>query len=122
MDGRVDEPVRAGEVDDDRVGRRHERGGRVVVEAAEDELGAGGQRLVVRDEDGQRPVPVAAEPRVERVGRLPGERVGSERDELEPGVREHPVERLLPGKAGCAEDGGRNHLRIMQKARIYATR
>ena len=51
----------------------------------------------------------------------PGERVGAERDQLELRVGEHAVERLLPGEAGRAEDGGRDHLRIMQKSRIYAT-
>src|SRR5207244_8232710 len=65
-------------------------------------------------------VHVAGEPRVERAGRLARERVGPERDQLEPGVGEPPVERLLPGEAGGADEGGRDHLRIMHISRIYA--
>ena len=38
-----------------------------------------------------------------------GERVRAERDDLEPGVPEHAVERLLAGIAGAAEDGGALH-------------
>ena len=46
--GRVGEAVRAGEVDDDCVRRRLERGRALVAEAAEDDVGAGCERLVVR--------------------------------------------------------------------------
>ena len=44
------------------------------------------------------------------------ERVGAERDELEPGVSEHAVERLLTGVAGGAEDRGGRHRRSMPEA------
>ena len=47
------------------------------------EVGAARERCLVRDEPRNAAPPVAAEPRVERVGRLPGERVGAERVELE---------------------------------------
>ena len=73
--------------------------------------------LGVRHEAGQR----AVQARIERAGGLARERVGAERDELEPGVPEHAVERLLAGIAGAAEDGGALHgenytgkLKIMQ--------
>ena len=46
--------------------------------------------------------------------RLAGERVGAERDELEPGMREHAVERLLACEARRPEDCRPNHSRIMQ--------
>ena len=75
----------------------------------------------------------AASAFVTNVGRLPfsrgssalrraaGERVGAERDQLEPGMGEHPVERLLAGVAGGAEDrGGRPSVRIMHNDAIYA--
>ena len=108
----VVEPVRAREVDDDGVGRRLERRRPLVLEAAEDELGSGRERLVVRDERRQR----AVQPRVEDARGRAGERVGAERDELQLRVREHAVERLLAGIAGGAEDRGRDAmLRIMHK-------
>ena len=91
IESRIGEPVRAAQVDDDGAVRRLERGGALVIEAAEDELRACGERLVVRNEVGH----VRAEPRIERRGRLSRERVGSERDELELRVCEHAVERLL---------------------------
>ncbi len=47
---RVGEPVRPGEIDHDRVARRLERRGLLVVEAEEEELGSGGERRLVRDE------------------------------------------------------------------------
>ena len=54
--------------------------------------------------------------RVERSRRPAGEGVGPERGELEPGMAEHAVERLLPGVAGRPEDRSAHSLRIMQKA------
>ena len=57
----VVEPVRAREVDDDGVGRRLERCRPLVLEAAEDELGAGRERLVVGDERRQRAVQARVE-------------------------------------------------------------
>ena len=77
----------------------------VAVEAEEEDVRAGGGGLGVRRERGEG----AVEPRVERGRRPAGERVRAERDRLEPGVREHPVERLLAGVAGAAEDGGGDH-------------
>ena len=104
------EPVRAGEVDDDGVRGRLELGGGLVVEAAEDELGTGGERLAVRDEGRQRAVAVAAESGIERRDRPSRERLRPERDELQLRVREHAVERLLPGKSGGADDCRANHV------------
>ena len=46
----VGEPVRAGEVDDDRAGGRLERRGPLVLQAGEDELRAGRESLVVARE------------------------------------------------------------------------
>jgi hypothetical protein len=69
------QPMRTGEVDDHRAGRRVQRGRRFVVQAAEDELGPGRTRLLVRDEAGKGPVAVAGEPRIERARGLPGQRV-----------------------------------------------
>ena len=59
---------------------------------------------------------VAREPGVERGGGL-RRRASREPSatQLELGMREHAVERLLAGEAGGAEDGDRDHLRIMQK-------
>ena len=108
---RVGQPVRAGEVDDDGTGRRLERRCALVAQAAEHELRAARERLVVGDERRQ------AEPRqarVERVGGRAGERVGAERVQLELRVGEHAVERLLTGIPRGTEDGDGDHLRIMQ--------
>ena len=49
---------------------------------------------------------LAVQARIERAGRLTGERVRAERDELELRVREDAVERFLAGVAGGAENGG----------------
>jgi len=95
----------AGQVDDDRARRRLEGGGLVAVEAEEEEVRPGGGRAVVRRERRQ----AAVEPRVERGRRPAGERVRAEGDRLELRVREHPVERLLAGVAGAAEDRDRDH-------------
>ena len=99
----------AGEVDDDRAGRRLDLGRARVREAEEDDVGAGRERLVVRHERGQMPV----QPQIERGRRLPGERIRAERDDLELGVCEHAVERLLAGVAGAADDGGGRHCRLL---------
>ena len=87
--------MRAGEVDDDAARGRLERRRPLVVEAHEDDVGAARERLLVRHERGQ-PAAVAGEARVEREAAA-GERVRAERDELELGMREHAVERLLTG-------------------------
>ena len=71
---RIAEPVAAGEVDDDAVGRRLDRGRALVIETEEDQVGAGGERFLVRHERGQ-PVAVPGQARVERGRRLAGKRV-----------------------------------------------
>ena len=106
----------AGQVDDDGVGRRLE----LDVTADEDERSAGSECLGVGYEAGDTAVTVAREARVERRSRLSGVRVAAERKQLEIGMREDAIERLLAGKTRRAEDGDRLHLRIMQKSRIYA--
>ena len=45
--------------------------------------------------------------------RLPRERVGAERDDLELGMPEHAVEGLLSGITGGAEDRNRGHVGII---------
>ena len=97
--------MRAREVDDDRVGGRLERGGVFVAEAEEEHVGAGGSRLGVRDEIRER----AVQARVERRSGAAGERVRAERDDLEPGVREHAVEGLLTHVPGAADDRSSRH-------------
>ena len=104
------EPVRAGEVDDDGVRGWLELGGGLVVEAAEDELRAGLERLAVRDERRQRAVAVAAEPGVERRDRPARERLRPDGDELQLRMRKHAVERLLPGESRSADDCRANHV------------
>ena len=104
------EPMRAGEVDDDCIVRRLDCGRVGVVEAEEDELRARGTCRLVRHECRERPV----QPHVERGSCLPGVRVGAERDDLEPGVREDAVERLLTGIPAASENGCCDHrMRIM---------
>jgi hypothetical protein len=100
----IREPVRAREIDEDGVGRSCERGSPLVLEAAEDELGAGRKRHLVRRERGQRSV----QARVEHARRRAGERVGAQRDELELRMREHAIERLLAGIARGTDDRGRD--------------
>ena len=112
---RVAEPVTAGEVDDDALHGRIERGGVLVAEAEEDDVGAAGERLVVRDEGGSVGGAVPRQTRVERARGLPRQRVRPERDQVELRMREHPVERLLSGVAGGTGDCGKHSLRIMQK-------
>ncbi len=115
--GRIGQPVRPREVDHDGVGRRLECGGGLVREAEEEHVGVTRRGSRIRDERRQR----AVETRVEATGRLPGERLGTERDELQVGVREHPVERLLAGVAGRADDRrGRHRLRSIQIDENYA--
>ena len=99
------QPVRPGEIDDDRTGRRLERGRPLVAEAEEDELRARGGRLVVPDEGRQRSV----QPDVERRGGRARQRVGAEGHDLELRVAEHPVEGLLPGVPGGPENRQRRH-------------
>ena len=101
----VREAVGAGEVDDDRAGRRLEHRRALVAEAGEDDVRAGRERLLVRDEGRQR----AVQPDVERRGRLARERVGAEGHDLELRMAERAVERLLPGVAGGPEDCQRRH-------------
>ena len=71
VEGGVGQAMRAGEVDDDGVVRRLERGGLLVVEAGEDDVRAGLKRRVIRHERRE----VAVQPHVERRGRPPGQGV-----------------------------------------------
>ena len=57
----IGEPVRAREIDDDSVYGRHQHCRPLVLEAAEDELRSGRERLLVGDERGQRPVQARVE-------------------------------------------------------------
>jgi hypothetical protein len=66
--------VDAGEVDDDRTLGRPDDSGPLVVEADEDDVGSDRERVVVRQERRQG----AVEADVERRGRRPGERVGTQ--------------------------------------------
>ena len=101
----VPEAVGAGQVDDDRVLWWLEHCGPIVAEAGEDDVRAGRERLLVRDEGGER----AVQPDVERRGRFALERVRAEGDDLELRMAERAVERLLPGVPGCSEDRQRRH-------------
>ena len=94
-------------------GRRLELRRPLVVEADEDEVGAASQRLLVRNERGRPAGPVAGEAGVESARGLPGERVRAEREQVELGVREDAVERLLPGVAGSADDGRVRHCCVL---------
>jgi len=106
---RVGEAMRAGEVDDDRVGRRLDGGRALVPDTEEDDVRAGGERLVVRDESRQR----AVQPQVERRSRVARKRVGAEGDDLELRVPQDAVERLLAGVPGRADDRSRRHCCIL---------
>ena len=100
VDLRISETVRTGEIDDDAARGRRDRCGLLVAETEEDDVGATRQRRVVRDEAGDPAPPVSAEPRVERVRGPPGERVRAEGIELEAGMGEDAVQRLLARVAG----------------------
>jgi hypothetical protein len=102
---RVAKAVRARQVDDDVGVRRLEAGRRLVAQADEDDVGAGAQRLGVRHERRQ----VAVEARVEGRRALAGERVRPEGDRLEPWVREHAVQGLLPCISGAPENRNSRH-------------
>ena len=118
VERRVAQAVRAGEVDDDLGVRRLERRRLLVAEAEEDDVRAGGERLRVRRRT-RAGSPFRRGSSAE--ARLPGERVRAERDRLEVGVREHPVERLLTRVSGAAEDVRRSACGIVcQKAAVYA--
>jgi len=103
--------VRAREIDDDGVGGRLERSRPLVPETEEEDVGPGRRSLRVRDERRQRIV----EAGVERGRGRARERVGAERDHLEPGMPEHAVERLLPGVARRTEDRHTDHQGIIRK-------
>src|SRR5262249_51069880 len=99
----VGEPVHAPEVDHDRVvAGRLERCGLLVAEAEEDHVRSARGRLDVRREHRNAPV----ERWMERVRGPSGERVRAERDQLELGMAQEPVERLLPRVACCTQYGG----------------
>ena len=101
--------MRAGEIDDDRGCGRIEPCGPVVRETGEHDVGAGGERLVVRDEARQRAVQAV----IERGCGLTGERIGAERDDLELRMPEDAVECLLSGVPGRTEDRRRGHFGIL---------
>jgi hypothetical protein len=67
-----------------------------MVEADEDEIGAARESLIVRDEP-RKLSPVTVQARIQRLGRFAGEAVRAECEEVELGVGEDAVERLLPG-------------------------
>lgn len=109
VDVRISEAVRSGEIDHDATSGRGDRRGFLVVEAEKDDVGATRQRCVVRDEARDSAPPVTAEPRVERVRGLPGERVRAERIELEARMGEYAVQRFLARVARGTDGGcGRN--------------
>ena len=108
--GRLAQPVRAGKVDHHAAGRGVELRRPLMLEADEDDVGAACQRLLVRHEGGSPAAAVAREARIERRRALAGQRVRAEREEVELGVGEHTVERLLPGVAGGTDDGGERHV------------
>ena len=98
---RVGQPVGAREVDDDRVGRRLE-GGRVGVREAEEEhVGAARRGLGIADERWQRSRSAAGRA---RAAGWPASVSEPSASSSSVGVREHPVERLLPDVAGRADD------------------
>ena len=76
------EPVGTREVDDDAAGGRFDRGCSLVVEADEEEVCPACERLVVRHERGRATGAVSRETWIEGARRLPGERVGAEREEV----------------------------------------
>src|SRR5439155_24512411 len=93
VEARVAQAVRAREVDDHVGLWRVEGRGLLVAEAEENDVGAGCERILVRDERRQ----ASVEPRVERGGALPGERVGAERYRLQRRVREDAIQGFLTG-------------------------
>jgi len=85
----------AGKVDDDSARRRRDLGRSPMREADERHVGAAREGRIVRDETGDPAAAVTAEPWVENDRRLARQRVRAQRVELERGMREYPVERLL---------------------------
>ena len=113
VDPRLAEAMGAREVDDDAASRRVDRRRPLVRKTDEDDVGAARESCLVRDESRHAAPAVAAEPGVEGSRRLPGERVGSQRVQVQRRVREHAVERLLTRVPGGADDGDGGHLAIM---------
>src|SRR5262245_2391813 len=108
--------MRAGEVDDDVVVGPRERRSLVVPETEEEHVSAARRRVVVREKYRQG----AVQPRVEALWRLARVRVGAERQYLDRGMPEQPVERLLPRVARSSQNRRRRHLRIMHYRADYA--
>src|SRR5207245_4514474 len=115
---RLVQPVGAGQVDHDPARGRLEPRGALVVEADEDDVGAALQGRLVRDEvrDPLAAVPVQAG--IELGGAPAGEAVRADGVQVELGMREHAVERLLPRIAGGTDDGCIRHTLIMQIVRV----
>src|SRR3981081_2772088 len=105
----------AREVDDDCVRRRLEGGRLVMTQAEEEHVGTACQRFTVRDERGQG----AVQSEIERRRRLPGEGVRAERDDLELGVREDPVERLLACITRAPNECSREHMCLLCALTTY---
>src|SRR5687768_8457513 len=97
VDAPIDEPMRSGEIDDHAARRDVESRGVLMGKAHERDVRTNSERCGVRDESRNATPAVPAEPGIERVGRLPRERVGTQRIQLERRVRKHTVERLLTG-------------------------
>jgi hypothetical protein len=115
VESRVAKPVPAREVDDDSVRRRLECGRFAVVQAEEENVGSARQRLRVRHERRQR----AVEAEIQRRRRFPRQGVRPERDDLELGVPEDTIERLLPRIAGATyESSSERDVIIMQIRRL----
>ena len=116
---RVAEPVTAGEVDDDALHGRIERGGvswprqRKTTSAPLASASSFGTKAERRRRRG-----VPRQTRVERARGLPRQRVRPERDQVELRMREHPVERLLSGVAGGTGDRGKHGCVLCRNMRM----
>jgi hypothetical protein len=112
---RIGEPVSAREVDHDAASRGLESSGVLVRQAEEGHVGLAGERRGVRDQPRDALAAVAVETWVEGGRILSGERVRADGIELELGVAQHAVERLLAGVAGSADDADVGHAHSMHK-------
>ena len=94
---RVEEAVRAREVDDDAARRRLDRRGLLVRQAEKGHIRAAGEGRVVGDEARHPATAVAVETGVERGRVASGERIRPDGVQLELGMPEHAIEGLLAG-------------------------
>ena len=104
---RVEEAVCAREVDDDAARRRLDRRGLLVRQAEKGHVRAAGEGRVVRNEARHPATAVAVETGVERGRVASGERIRPDGMQLELGMPEHAIERLLAGVPGAADDADR---------------